>query len=50
MIASVYKRKWTRALCVEVLVNALADLQRNKYRRPALAWIKSNKQHIGSFC
>ena len=36
---------------VEVLVNALADLRRKKSRRlPALAWIKSNEQHIGSFC
>jgi len=38
-----------RALWVGVLAEALADLQRNKYRRPAVAWIKSNGQSVGSF-
>jgi hypothetical protein len=31
------------------LLEALADLRRDRYRRPALAWIKSNERHIGSF-
>ena len=36
-------------LWIEVLVWALDDLQRVKYRPHALAWIRSNGRHIGSF-
>jgi hypothetical protein len=39
-----------KGLWCEVLLEALADLRRNRYRRPAMAWIKSNGQGVGSFC
>ena len=38
-----------KGLWCEVLLEALANLRRNRYRRPAMAWIKSNGQGVGSF-